>query len=71
MSLAEASSVHAANPTDAAKKKSPDALILLAVLILVAMWGLSVFLFGIPGLYIPALGSVPVVWIILLAITQG
>ncbi|MDX1782178.1 MAG: hypothetical protein R3256_12800 [Thalassovita sp.] len=69
MTFADASSLHTQAETK--KKKSPDAVILLAALLLIAMWGLSVFLFGIPGLYIPALGAVPVVWVILIAITQG
>ncbi|MBR9652815.1 hypothetical protein [Thalassovita aquimarina] len=71
MTLADASNVHAPTPTETKEKKSPDALILLAALVVVALWGLSFFTFGIPGLYIPAVAAVPVIWVILIMITQG
>ncbi|CUH66506.1 hypothetical protein TG4357_02461 [Thalassovita gelatinovora] len=58
-------------PDEAPKKKSPDAVILLAVALLLLVWGLAIFLFGIPGLYIPALASVPLIWIVLIAISRG
>lgn len=38
---------------------------------IVAAWGISFATFGIPGLYIPAVAAVPVIWIALLAITRG
>ncbi|MFA3916008.1 hypothetical protein [Ruegeria hyattellae] len=37
----------------------------------VAIWGCSIALFGVLGLYIPALIMVPVIWAILLIITLG
>jgi hypothetical protein len=37
----------------------------------VILWGLSVAAFGIPGLYVPALAAVPVIWTLLLLITRG
>ncbi len=45
--------------------------ILLAVLGFLATWGVSIALWGIPGLYIPALAMVPVIWIALLVISRG
>ncbi|WP_113911038.1 hypothetical protein [Roseovarius dicentrarchi] len=45
-------------------------IILVIVLALVA-WGASVFIWGVPGLYIPALALVPVIWIALVWITLG
>ncbi len=51
--------------------KSPDTLILLITLFGVILWGLSVAAFGIPGLYIPALAAVPVIWTMLILITRG
>ncbi|MEM9550169.1 MAG: hypothetical protein AAGA05_03275 [Pseudomonadota bacterium] len=36
-----------------------------------SLWAISVVLFGIPGLYIPALLLVPVIWVVLLLITRG
>ncbi|WP_319824308.1 hypothetical protein [Thalassovita sp.] len=51
--------------------KSPDALLFVLALLAVVAWGASVFFFGIPGLYIPALVVVPVMWIVLLIISRG
>jgi hypothetical protein len=45
--------------------------ILLSVAVFVAAWATSVALWGIPGLYIPALALVPVAWVILLIISRG
>ena len=47
------------------------ARILLTVLVLLAAWGASVVTWGIPGLYLPALAMVPVIWVILLIISRG
>ena len=47
------------------------ARILLTVLALLAAWGASVVTWGIPGLYLPALAMVPVIWVILLIISRG
>jgi len=61
-------------PTEAAPakaSKSPDTLILMITLFGIILWGLSVAAFGIPGLYIPALAAVPVIWTLLLLITRG
>lgn len=53
------------------KKRSPETLILLVTLLALVAWGASVFFFGIPGLYIPALAMVPVMYIILILISRG
>jgi len=45
--------------------------ILLTVAVLVAGWATSVALWGIPGLYIPALALVPVAWVTLIVISRG
>lgn len=42
-----------------------------ALLTLVSLWGSSILLFGIPGLYLPALAMVPVMFILLIAISRG
>lgn len=55
----------------ASPAKSPDGLILLITLCGIVLWGLSVAAFGIPGLYIPALIAVPVIWVLLILITRG
>ncbi|WP_299947689.1 hypothetical protein [uncultured Ruegeria sp.] len=36
-----------------------------------SMWGCSTLLFGLPGLYIPALMMVPVMFLILILISRG
>ncbi|WP_296761812.1 hypothetical protein [Sediminimonas sp.] len=48
-----------------------DAMIILATVAGLALWGGAVALWGIPGLYIPALALVPVIWILLLMVTRG
>lgn len=53
---------------------TPDtsvARILLSVVVLLAAWGASVATWGIPGLYLPALAMVPVIWVLLLIISRG
>ncbi|MGH1356904.1 MAG: hypothetical protein ACRBBS_17790 [Thalassovita sp.] len=60
-----------AAPTTPAKKISTDTLILLITLLAVAAWGASVYFFGIPGLYIPALALVPVMYLMLIVISRG
>lgn len=41
------------------------------VLLAVALWGLSIAIFGIPGLYIPAVAAVPVIYVLLIIISRG
>ncbi|SFK81842.1 hypothetical protein [Shimia haliotis] len=43
------------------------AVLLLAVL----LWGGAIAIFGIPGLYIPALCAVPVIYTLLIIISRG
>ncbi|KIC44629.1 hypothetical protein RA28_17275 [Ruegeria sp. ANG-S4] len=38
---------------------------------LVSIWGCSIMLFGLPGLYIPALIMVPIMFLILILISRG
>ncbi|MEX0318380.1 MAG: hypothetical protein AB3N21_10535 [Ruegeria sp.] len=38
---------------------------------LFSMWGCSILLFGVPGLYIPALAAVPVMFLLLILISRG
>jgi len=45
--------------------------ILLSVAVFVAGWATSVALWGIPGLYIPALALVPTAWVMLILISRG
>ena len=45
--------------------------LIVAVVIFLALWATSVALFGIPGLYIPALALVPVIWALLIVVSRG
>ena len=47
------------------------AKILLTILVALVAWGICVFIWGVPGLYVPALALVPVIWIALITITLG
>ena len=58
-------------PGSGLSENAVAARILLVILVALVAWGLSIFFFGVPGLYLPALALVPVVWIALLAITVG
>jgi hypothetical protein len=42
-----------------------------AIATFISLWGISIMLFGLPGLYLPALALVPVMWIILILISRG
>lgn len=42
-----------------------------ALAALVSLWGCSTLLFGLPGLYVPALCLVPVMFLLLLGISRG
>lgn len=56
------------------EETTEDALaarILLTILVALVAWGLCIFFWGIPGLYLPAVALVPVVWGALIAITMG
>jgi len=43
----------------------------LAIALLIAGWAGSVALFGLPGLFLPALAAVPVIFIIIVGLTWG
>ncbi len=42
-----------------------------AIVTFISLWGISIMLFGLPGLYLHALALVPVMWIILILISRG
>lgn len=58
-----------------ANSHDPDAVavlpILISVVVFLAGWATSIVMWGIPGLYIPALALVPVIWVLLLLISRG
>ncbi len=43
----------------------------LAIVLLITGWAGSVALFGLPGLFLPALAAVPVIFIIIVGLTWG
>jgi fatty acid desaturase len=45
--------------------------ILLTVLAALVAWGSCIVIWGLPGLYLPALALVPVIWVALILITLG
>lgn len=55
--------------------RDPDAAavvpIMIGLVIFLALWGGSIALWGVPGLYIPAVMMVPVIWAALLLISRG
>ena len=70
---------HAATPATglhahASDDKSENALaakIILTVVVLLAAWGVSVFKWGVPGLYLPALAAVPLIYALLITVAKG
>lgn len=46
-------------------------LLFIAVAIFLSLWATSIVLFGVPGLYIPALIMVPIIGATLVLITRG
>lgn len=70
----EAEPVHApdaARHSDAPNTKHLEKRIYQGLLAAVVAWGGSVAIWGIPGLYIPALMLVPVIVAVLFIITRG
>ncbi len=69
----------AINKTDATRndreaessENAVAAKIIVVILLALVAWGLCIFFWGIPGLYIPAVALVPVIWIALITITLG
>lgn len=49
----------------------PEENFIYALATLVCLWGCAILLFGLPGLYIPALCFVPVMFLLLITITRG
>ncbi|MEO1108429.1 MAG: hypothetical protein AAFX90_10955 [Pseudomonadota bacterium] len=54
---------------DAAEGEPEDLLYTAAAIF--SMWGCSALLFGLPGLYIPAVLMVPIMFLILILISRG
>lgn len=48
-----------------------EAVAFLIAFTLIGLWGLSIAAFGLPGLYLPALAMVPLVYLLMILITRG
>ncbi len=57
--------------TEKAAERSLEARILITVLLALVGWGLSIWFWGVPGLYVPALALVPVCYVVLIVISRG
>lgn len=57
-------------PRFAAPRK-PETLVLIAVFLFLGLWALAIVLFGVPGLFLPALALVPVMLTVLVVIAWG
>ncbi|MGH1453614.1 MAG: hypothetical protein ACRBBV_10630 [Paracoccaceae bacterium] len=66
-----AETIDAHTNNDAARENRRDAKIILAVLAGALLWGGAFLIWGVPGLYIPALAAVPVIWLLLILISRG
>ena len=66
MSLASASDISTPKT-----KLDPATWVWAGIALLVALWGTSIVLFGIPGLYMPAVALVPVIYLALVLISRG
>ncbi|MGK7653545.1 hypothetical protein ACSQ76_14325 [Roseovarius sp. B08] len=58
-------------PTERLSETLIAVRILLSLLVLLAAWGGAIVLWGVPGLYLPALALVPVIWVFLLIISRA
>lgn len=57
--------------TDSKSENALAAKIILVILVLLVAWGASFWIWGVPGLYIPALAVTLVVYLILVTIAKG
>jgi len=52
-------------------KLDPATWVWASIALLVSLWGTSIAMFGIPGLYMPAVALVPVIYLALVLISRG
>ncbi|MDQ2091677.1 hypothetical protein [Marimonas arenosa] len=45
--------------------------LIFTVLVLLVAWGVSIFKWGVPGLYIPAVAFTPLMYLLLITIARG
>ncbi|SDO45322.1 hypothetical protein SAMN05216196_105351 [Lutimaribacter pacificus] len=71
MTLADTQTSHAPATRPARDETVLARKILLTVLMVLIAWGLAIAKWGVPGLYLPALAMVPVMYVILILISRG
>jgi hypothetical protein len=72
MSLADASNPNTdAHADDHHTEIKTPAWLYVVLALVVVLWGTSVALFGVPGLYMPAVAAVPVIFLTLVLISRG
>ena len=59
------------DPENAAAEKARVRLIFVIVVFALILWGQSIAAVGLPGLYIPAVIAVPVIFLLLVLISRG
>jgi len=63
---------HQTDDTDKQKsERKAEIILLVGVLLFIAAWAGSVVLWGIPGLYIPAVMLVPVIYVLMVLGSRG
>ena len=68
------SAVDSKSAPDHTDTKAENALatkILLFVLVAVVLWGGAIFMWGVPGLYLPAVALVPVIYLLMILGSRG
>ncbi|MDA5558064.1 hypothetical protein [Shimia sp. MMG029] len=72
MSLADASDLNTSSHTaDHGTEITGAGWVYAGIALVAALWATSVVMFGIPGLYIPAVAAVPVIFLTLVLISRG
>lgn len=72
MSHADASDLNTSSHTAEHSSEITGAgWVFAGIALIAALWATSVALFGIPGLYMPAVGAVPVIFLVLVLISRG
>ncbi|MDQ2093497.1 hypothetical protein [Rhodalgimonas zhirmunskyi] len=71
MSQTDSKTAHEIDPKAEAAENALAMKIILTVLVLIVLWGLAIFFFGVPGLYIPAVIATPIIYILLITVARG
>ncbi len=58
-------------PSEHSSERSIAVRILLLLGLILSAWGGAIVIWGVPGLYLPALALVPLIWLFLLIISRA